>query len=231
MLPSHSALTNSTRYNGQAQFENYVHAASFPCVGARSAINRGRAVFRTYSQLAEPPSSERLCADLQQFSTDFPKPEGDPVTFVAMFRAAVRSEDHFESLMWQHLQLMHQHDRAEFEWDSTVSADPSDSNFSFSIAGRAFFVVGLSPVAPRLARRAPMPCLVFNFHNQFEALRASAKYAGLQCVVRNRDLMLQGSINPMLDVFGEASEARQYSGRAHDAAWTCPFHAETTHAH
>ena len=56
-----------------------------------------------------------------------------------------------------------------------------------------------------------MPCLVFNFHDQFEALRADGKYAGLQRVVRSRDVKLQGFINPMLSGFGEDSEARQYS--------------------
>ena len=39
-----------------------------------------------------------------------------------------------------------------------------------------------------------------------------------------RDEALAGSRNPMLARHGESSEARQYSGRAVDAAWACPFH-------
>jgi hypothetical protein len=35
---------------------------------------------------------------------------------------------------------------------------------------------------------------------------------------------LQGSLNPNLADFGEQSEARQYSGRATEADWVCPFH-------
>ena len=38
-----------------------------------------------------------------------------------------------------------------------------------------------------------------------------------------RDEALTGSRNPMLARHGEASEARQYSGRAVDEDWRCPF--------
>ncbi len=95
-----------------------------------------------------------------------------------------------------------------------------------SIAGRAFFVVGLHPAASRMARRSPHPSLVFNFHNQFQTLKATGKYAKMQDVIRSRDLALQGSVNPVLARFGEASEARQYSGRAVTADWVCPFSVE-----
>jgi FPC/CPF motif-containing protein YcgG len=42
-------------------------------------------------------------------------------------------------------------------------------------------------------------------------------------MVRERDVALQGSTNPNLADFGQASEARQYSGRATEVAWQCPF--------
>ena len=42
--------------------------------------------------------------------------------------------------------------------------------------------------------------------------------------IRNRDEKLQGSINPMMRDFGQGSEARQYSGRAVNDEWKCPFH-------
>jgi hypothetical protein len=46
----------------------------------------------------------------------------------------------------------------------------------------------------------------------------------MQEAIRQRDIALQGSINPVLARFGEASEARQYSGRAVESNWKCPFH-------
>ena len=74
--------------------------------------------------------------------------------------------------------------------------------------------MGLHPKASRLARRAPFPCIVFNFHDQFEAMREDGKYARLQAAIRARDVALQGDVNPVLASFGDASEAHQYSGRA-----------------
>ena len=38
-----------------------------------------------------------------------------------------------------------------------------------------------------------------------------------------RDIELAGTINPMLARHGEASEARQYSGRVVEEGWRCPF--------
>ena len=201
----------------------HIQSPQFPCVGARSAVNRHRARFHLYPGLGDERAVREICADLAGFSEEFPDPGVEPVTFVAMFEQTVASEEDFERLLWRHLQAMHDHDRHRFAWNAAVGADPARADFSFSIAGRAFFVVGLSPLSSRLARRAPLPCLVFNFHDQFENLRASGKYAGMQSVVRKRDIQLQGAINPVLDSFGDASEARQYSGRAVAGDWKCPF--------
>ena len=42
-----------------------------------------------------------------------------------------------------------------------------------------------------------------------------------------RDAEFSGSVNPMLAVHGEESEARQYSGRVVDDDWVCPFRPRT----
>ena len=42
-------------------------------------------------------------------------------------------------------------------------------------------------------------------------------------MIRARDMAFQGSINPVLEDFGVNSEARQYSGRAVEDNWRCPF--------
>ena len=88
-------------------------------------------------------------------------------------------------------------------------------------------MIGLHGGASRLARRLPFPALVFNSHRQFEQLRADGRYAKMQAATRERDIALQGSINPNLADFGRASEARQYSGRAVDSGWVCPFRARS----
>ncbi|HEX5693923.1 MAG TPA: YqcI/YcgG family protein, partial [Arenimonas sp.] len=78
--------------------------------------------------------------------------------------------------------------------------------------------------ASRTARRTPYPALVFNSHRQFDQLREDGRYAKMQAATRERDVALQGSINPNLADFGTAPETRQYSGRAVETDWRCPFH-------
>lgn len=60
-------------------------------------------------------------------------------------------------------------------------------------------------------------------HEQFERLRADGRYDAMKETIRTRDEELAGDINPMLDEFGESSEASQYSGRAVGPDWDCPF--------
>jgi FPC/CPF motif-containing protein YcgG len=83
----------------------------------------------------------------------------------------------------------------------------------------------MHPESSRIARKFRWPTLVFNPHEQFEQLRVDGKWKRLQHTIRERDLQLQGSINPMLSDFGEATEARQYAGRAVAANWRAPFQA------
>lgn len=60
-------------------------------------------------------------------------------------------------------------------------------------------------------------------HRQFEQLRADGRYRRMQAAIRERDMALQGSINPSLADFGATAEACQYSGRKVGAQWTCPL--------
>ena len=109
-------------------------------------------------------------------------------------------------------------------YDERVGSHPDDPHFSLSFGGEAFFIVGLHPNASRKARCFEAPTLVFNLHDQFEQLRADGRYHKMRDRIVERDLRFSGSVNPMLATHGEASEARQYSGRAVDNAWVCPFH-------
>jgi FPC/CPF motif-containing protein YcgG len=129
----------------------------------------------------------------------------------------------FEGLLWKQLRLLHERDAARFDWDPEVASDPDDPRFSFSFGGQALYVIGMRANSSREARRFPWPVLVFNPHEQFERLRGDGKWKRMQGTIRQRDLQLQGSINPMLSDFGERSEARQYSGRAVEENWRAPF--------
>ena len=109
--------------------------------------------------------------------------------------------------------LQHLHDSDDQPWADGVADDPARAHFAFSHGGVPFFIVGLHPKASRIARRTPVPVLVFNLHEQFERLRAEGGYERMRDKIRQRDQSLQGSLNPMVDDHGSSSEARQYAGR------------------
>jgi FPC/CPF motif-containing protein YcgG len=215
----------SADMSAQRRLESFIAEKAFPCVGAKSALNKGRMRFGEFGRLGDESTAAALVDALEAYSAEFDEPGSIPVSFVAAFDNTDATELEFEALLWKQLQALHEVDCSRgHAWDARVSSDPSRDDFSFSIGGRGFFVVGLHPQASRLARQAPVPCLVFNFHDQFEILKASGKYQSMQEAIRARDVALQGSVNPVLARFGESSEARQYSGRAVEQNWKCPFH-------
>ncbi len=200
-------------------------SSAYPCVGAKAAINRGTLRTSLYPAMGSAETTELLHRDLERFTIERPTMRAPYCSFVAFFDAPYfSSEEAFDAALWGQLQMVHEVDAPTHPWDSTVSTDPDDPSFSFSIAGTAYFIVGLHPASSRFARRFVIPTLVFNAHDQFETLRAENIFDRLKTTIRSRDINLQGSINPNLVDFGEISEARQYSGIKHDDAWKCPFH-------
>jgi FPC/CPF motif-containing protein YcgG len=207
-----------------AALRGFVLDEAFPCLGARSAIRRDAYRMGAYARLDDAGVTEGLARDLYAFAAERSGFESDFTTFVAVFRErAYATEEGFERALWSQLQRLHDYDVQYHPWDAAVSNDPADPHFSFSVAGTAFFVVGLHPAASRAARRFAWPALVFNAHEQFEHLRADGRFAGLQTQIRAREKRLSGDLNPNLAEYGRDSEARQYSGRQSTEGWTCPF--------
>lgn len=198
---------------------------TFPCLGARAAFNRGSYRFGAYERLDDPAVTRGLMRDIYAFVTERRGIAPSFTTFAAVFRGPViAGEREFERALWSQLARLHVLDRTLHPWDPAVSDDPADPRFSFSLAGNAFFVVGMHPKATRRARRFAWPLLVFNAHDQFEDLRTNGTFEGLQRRIRERDVRLQGDINANLADYGLHSEAAQYAGRAVEEDWTCPFH-------
>jgi FPC/CPF motif-containing protein YcgG len=206
----------------RGHFEAFVNDPAFSCLGARAALHGGAYRFGAYGRMGSDEATEALARDLAAFARD--DGAGEFATFVAAFvDVAPGDERGFEARLWAQLQALHAVDPGP-GWDAAVSDDPADPGFSFSFAGRAFFIVGLHPESSRLARRFGWPVLAFNPHAQFQRLRADGRYGRLRETIRARELALQGSLNPNLAEFGHESEARQYSGRATGPEWACPFH-------
>jgi hypothetical protein len=198
-----------------------IRGPEYPCVGAKSVVNRNTVEVAVFDGLAEPDSTPLLLDRLSTFLTA-PSDDTGFRSFIAAFRGPVpASEEEFERLLWRQLDLLRELDPSD--WDPAVSSDPANPHFCFSVAGTAAFVIGMHPLASRLARRSPLPVMVFNPHAQFERLREAGGYGRVRDVVRRRDAKLQGTINPMVADHGQGSEARQYSGRVVDAEWRAPL--------
>jgi FPC/CPF motif-containing protein YcgG len=210
-----------------AAFRAFVLDDAFSCLGAKSALRRGTYRLGAYARMGDPAVTEGLARDLYAFAAEREGFESDYTTYVAVFREREHpTEEAFEGALWGQLQLLHDLDARYHRWDPRVSDDPNDPNFSFSVAGTAYFVIGLHPAASRSARRFAWPALVFNAHQQFESLRAHGRFIGLQEQIRARELRLDGVLNPNLSDYGRRSEARQYSGRPAGETWRCPFTAK-----
>jgi FPC/CPF motif-containing protein YcgG len=226
LVPSVSVDAELTHAHDQLRHQ--ICGDYYPCTGAISVFAQNAYRFGLFPDLACDRSVRAVCHDLYEFCHEFPVMDDQLTTFIAMFRGpAIESEQHFEALLWRQLQAMHALDSDFFAWDKSVDSDPQNNNFSFSIGGRAMFVIGMHPKASRLARTFKYPTMVFNLHAQFERLRARGKFETMQQIIRAREMAFQGSINPMLKNYGERSEASQYSGQAVSDSWACPFHAHT----
>ena len=209
----------------EAEFAAFVDDDAFPCLAGKGVVHRRDHTLRIYEGLGTEAAAAALAGDLAEFVRAVPADGAGMRAFVAVFRGPVPADEiAFERRLWRQLQRLHEHDDLGARWDPTVSADPDSAQFSFSFGGHALFVVGLHPASSRLSRRFAWPTLVFNPRSQFERLRSEGKFERLRTVVRERDVALQGTVNPNLADFGERSEARQYSGRATEPEWRCPFH-------
>lgn len=213
-----------TTLQADEEFRAFVDDDRFPCLAGKGAIHRGDYTLSVYPALGSQAAATALAADLGPWVSSLPADGAGLRTFAAIFRGAVPSDEvAFERLLWRQLQLLHEGDPHGL-WDPGVSADPGDADFSFSFGGQALFIVGLHPMSSRLSRRFRWPALMFNPRAQFDRLKAEGRFERMRDIVRERDVALQGSMNPNLADFGEASEARQYSGRATEPGWQCPFH-------
>lgn len=203
-------------------FRDRILAPDFSCVAARAALNTSAYAFASYGELGSPRATAALARDLERFCRDQDRMDSDFTTMIAVFRGPQpMDEPTFEARLWAQLRALHRADRSPYS--SEVSADPRDPTFGFSFAGRAFFIIGLHPGSSRVARSFPYPALVFNAHRQFRALKADGRWPRFQETIRGRELKLQGTLNPNLADHGQASEARQYSGRAVEPDWQAPF--------
>ena len=215
-------LKNTSAAKVKASFDKFILEDEHPCLMAQTVFSMGKVDLLVYEDLGSKNTARKILKDLKNYIAAYDFDSNEFQTFLATFPERKDfTEKQFEDLLWKQLQFLHEVDDAS--WDPSVSNDPKNKNFSFSLGGKAFYMVGLHPNSSRKARQSPVPAIAFNLHWQFEKLREMGAYQTVRDKIRQRDTELQGSINPMLEDFGETSEARQYSGRKVGEEWKCPF--------
>ena len=207
-------------------FRAQVLGPAFPCALGKNAFANLRYRVGVYEAMSDQDSADGLTKDLQAFVSEQPSiGTGDDFsTFVALFKSGIPvSEIDFEDNLWLLLRRIHGEDKRMFEWDPSTNKDPSSEEFSFSVGGQSFFVVGIHVHSSRISRKFVYPAIAFNAHHQFEHLRSTNKFERMQTIIRRNDTRIQGGINPALQDYGNDSEAKQYSGRLVPPDWKCPF--------
>ena len=205
-------------------FHSFISDTLFPCVAAKDALTKDNIQIYIAQHIACPADDENILAFLYDFTDTYRFAEKGFHSAVIIFEEPDNlSEDLFDNFMWQRLNAIKKMDEKNYQHDARVDNNPTSPSFSFSIKEEAYFILALHANNSRPARQFKYPTLVFNPHEQFEAMKTTSRYEKMKAVVRKKDMVLAGSINPMLTNFGEASEVFQYSGKKYDENWKCPL--------
>ena len=207
------------------EYYRFLRSRSFPCIGAKAALSMDHVKCFVALDMASPQEDEKILSFIYQFVDSYRSSnESFHSAAVIFYCPQAPSEPEFEDMFWLRLNSLAVLDRRKFTHDQRVDADPKSNRFSFSLKEEAFFIIGLHPSSSRMARRFAYPAIVFNPHEEFVRLKRLGRYESMKKVVRRRDKMYSGSVNPMLKDFGEAPEVFQYSGKQYDSTWKCPLH-------
>lgn len=196
----------------------------YPCVAALQSFHKSDYQVGFYGSLGTGGRWRDLRRDLLYFLSCQQASQSSLLTFWALFdESSPMDEDVFEQGLWRELSHLTSEETREQDW-GVFTSDPNDKSFCLGLGGHRFFVVGLHPEASRLARRFPVPALVFNVFDQFESLKAKGVYDSMVKTNRERDVKFQGEANPMALIHGDDWESIQFSGKSNDGRkWKCPF--------
>lgn len=129
-------------------FEDFVRDAAFPCVGAKSALNKGQMHFVVADDIRSAWDDLRIWPKIASLANSY---RNDPVLFqtlVVIFRNnGPLSERRFERAVWDRLQSLSDKD----DWlgqtvDPRISSDPDDPHFAVSFVARPFLWLVSTPM-------------------------------------------------------------------------------------
>jgi hypothetical protein len=206
------------------EYFDFLNEREFPCVVAKAALARNHIKGFVANNMACPASDVEVLHFIYDFVDQYRSSRESYHSAAVIFKGPANTNDEtFDTLLWERLKALSTLDKANYLHDNRVDENPAAPNYSYSLKSEAFFVVGLHPGSERRSRRFKYPTLIFNPHAEFEKLRKLNRYEKLKGVVRKRDVIFSGSVNPMLDDFGNSSEVSQYSGKRYDDKWKCPL--------
>ena len=217
-------MIETSSQNKIADYKAFIENKEFACVAARAALAHNQISCMVAGHMACPKDDVEILNFIYTFVDKY-RNSTEPFQSVSIIFDAPEtfSEEEFDNLMWLRLQALSNLDARNFSYDNRVDINPQSPDFSFSLKEEAFFIIGLHPASSRPTRQFKYPTLVLNPHAQFETLRKNNQYTKMKSIIRKRDIAFSGSINPMLEDFGTASEVYQYSGKKYDQQWTCPL--------
>lgn len=218
-----------TNHELTEEYFSFLANKEYPCVAAKAALSKEHIRVFVADHMACPKDDMAIMQFMYSFVDEYRHTDSFFHTAAIIFKGPdVVDEGIFDQLLWQRLQSLANIGAKDYGYDKRVSSNPASKDFSFSIKEEAFYIIGLHPKSNRAARRFKYPALVFNPHAQFDLLRQTNRYEKMKNIVRQRDIVYSGSVNPMLKDFGQSSEVFQYSGRKYEPSWQCPLKINNT---
>jgi len=210
------------------EFWGFIKGDGFSCVGGKATQNKGTYRSGFHGVQGTPEAAKSLAEHIYRFQAER-KSDNPALPFLYCVYAAffegpeISSEQNAHDLVWQQLQLLHEVDAEKHAYADGVSTDVTSPDFSYAVGGERFMVPSLNPFASRLTRRYGRPVMVFIPREQFEHIYDNGIYQKMQKKIRARDIEMQGSYNPMLDLHDVSSDAVTFSGMAIQSPAECPF--------
>lgn len=211
----------------ETQIQDFIMQKNFPCIAAVQSAVRKEYQIGHYGQMGQGADWRKLRQDLLNFLKQQRESQSKYLTYWAVFEPNDRfqnDEDLFEICFWRELSLISSEEEAPQDWGDDNTKDPVDPSFCISLAKEKLFVVGLHPGSSRKGRRFPRPAMIFNAFSQFEKFEAEGTYHAMVNTNRQREMKFQGTVNPMVQKYGDQWEAIQFSGKQNPESWKCPFH-------
>lgn len=206
----------------EEQLTQFILDKNFPCIMAKSVIKTGLIKVIHVKNTSEMVLE--ILKEMYVFIDHFRAKPKKLRSFVVILEDEKALDfQRYEAMFWDLLSCLSIEDKKRYPHDSRVSDDPQAADFSYSIKSEAFFILGLHPKSPRFARRFLKPAIVFNLHQQFEVMRSKGSFKAIRNMIRLKDKLLQGTVNPMLTDFGEKSEIFQYLGKVYQSATELNF--------